>query len=567
MASSSIPHFVKTENSKQLVVHGKPFLMLPAELQNSSFTSDEYMATVWQRLTDANVNTILGCVTWEMIESVEGEYDFSELDKIIQGARKHGLHIVLLWFGSFKNGLSTYVPSWVKTNPKRFPRVKLRKAGGVLETADILSLFHPEIYSVSYKAFRELMRYLRDIDDKFNTVVMVQVENEVGVLGDSRDACVAANQKFAEKVPRSLLNFLAEEYDSLNPDIKKIIGPKFKGPNAAYLEGSWEEVFGKGPKTDELFMAYYYACYVDSIAAEGKSEYPIPLYTNTWMNYSGENPDNAFPVVAGGGGMPGDYPSGGPVSNVLDIWQKFAPNLDFISPDIYLNDYESSCAKYRHRNQPLFIPEQRRDDYGARRIWIAYGSYAAIGASPFGIDTVAPEENAFTKHFGLLKSVSALVLEAQRNPGSSVGFCFDELPKGALVDPAKPIIRHWGDFEITIEPCFVFGKRDPGAGMVIHRGGAKFLLIGWGFQVRAKSLSPKASFTGILNFEEKTVVNSETGELKTQRRLNGDETRSGKFAMMPSEDPDYGGFPICVTVPARTMIAELEVYALKEDDE
>ncbi|KAI1371365.1 glycoside hydrolase superfamily [Hypoxylon crocopeplum] len=561
-----IPHLVRVRTTKQLVVHGKPFLMLPAELQNSSLTCAEYMDSVWEEMKDTNVNTLLGCVTWEMIEPVEGQFDFSELDKVILGARNHGLHLILLWFGSFKNGLSTYVPSWVKTNPQRFPRAKLRKAGGVVATADVLSVFHPEGKHSDMIAFSKLMTHLKEFDESYSTVLMVQVENETGLLGDSRDACAIANQRFAEAVPKDLIHFLEDEWDSLDPDIRAILGYERNAGPPTYPEGNWEEVFGKGPRTDELFMAYHYALYLNEVAAAGKSAYPIPMYTNTWMNYAGENSDNTFPIVAGGGGMPGDYPSGGPVSNVLDIWQKFAPNLDFISPDIYLNDYESLCVKYRHRNQPLFIPEQKRDDYGARRIWIAYGSYAALGASPFGIDTVKPKHNPFTKHFGLLSSVSALVLEAQRNPGSSVGFCFDELPDGAVVNPAKPVIRRWGDFEIIIEPCFVFGKRDAGAGMVIHRGGGRFLLIGWGFQVRAKSLYPKATFTGILRFEEKVVVDRETGELKTQRWLNGDETRSGKFAMMPSENPDYGGFPICVTIPARTMIAELEVYSLEEDD-
>lgn len=464
-------------------------------------------------------------------------------------------------------GLSTYVPSWVKTNPKRFPRAKLRKARGVLATADVLSIFHLEREEADIVAFSNLMVHLKEFDEDHSTVLMVQVENETGLLGDSRDSCPAANQRFAEAVPKRLVHFLEDEWGSLHPDLKEILSCGRTTEKPTYPEGNWEEVFGKGPRTDELFMAYHYATYVNEVATAGKDIYPIPLYTNTWMNYTGENSDNMFSVVAGGGGMPGDYPSGGPVSNVLDIWQKFAPHLDFISPDIYLNDYESSCAKYRHRNQPLFIPEQRRDDYGARRIWIAYGSYAALGASPFGIDTVDPEDSPFTKHFGLLSSVSALVLQAQRNPGTSVGFCFDELPKRPPVDPAKPITRRWGDFEIAIEPCFVFGKQDTGAGMVIYLGGARFLLIGWGFQVRARSLSPKATFTGILNFQEKIVANRETGELKTQRWLNGDETRSGKSAMMPSEDPDYGGFPICVTIPTRTMIAELELYDIAEDRE
>lgn len=100
--------------------------------------------------------------------------------------------------------------------------------------------------------------------------------------------------------------------------------------------------------------------------------------------------------------------------------------------------------------------------------------------------------------------------------------------------------------------------------MVVHRGGGNFLLIGLGFQVKARSLNPKATFTGILRFDEKTVVDEEKGALKTARMLNGDETRSGVYAMMPNEGPDYGGFPICVTIPARTMIAEVQFYDIED---
>jgi hypothetical protein len=213
----------------------------------------------------------------------------------------------------------------------------------------------------------------------------------------------------------------------------------------------------------------------------------------------------------------------------------------------------------------LFIPEQRRDEYGARRSWTAIGSYRALGVSPFALDTLEPEQNPYIKHYALLESVSHIVLEAQQRPGSSVGFFFDELAADGS-DHSKPVTRQYGGYEITIERAFVLGKPGPGCGMVIHRGEGKFLLIGWGFQVRATSLSPTAAYTGILRFEEKVVVNKETGELRTRRVLNGDETRSGQFAIMPNEDPDYGGFPIAITIPAKTMIAELEFYALDESE-
>ena len=430
----------------------------------------------------------------------------------------------------------------------------------MLETGDVVSIFHTEVRDADTRAFSALMRHVKEVDEAHSTVIMVQVENEIGLLGDSRDGSSAANKRFSEHVPKELIKCLSTEWDTLHPDLKANL-KIFK--SMGKTSGSWETVFGKSKHTDELFMAYYYALYINHVAAAGKKEYSLPLYTNVWQNYVGSDGDNAFPVIAGGGGEPGDYPSGGGVVNVLDIWGNFTPSLDFIAPDIYLNDYSISCARYRHLGQPLFIPEQRRDEYGARRVWKAFGSYQAIGTSPFGIDTLEPETNPFTKHYALLSQVMDIVLEAHRKPGSSIGFFFDELLDDGR-DPSPPTVAQFGEFEVTINRSFVFGKAGPGAGMLIHLGGTKFLLIGWGFQATFESVSPKSTFTGILSFTEK-MVDSETGKLVTLRKLNGDETRSGKFCIMPNEEPDYGGFPICVTIPARTMIAECEVYSLEED--
>lgn len=447
----------------------------------------------------------------------------------------------------------------MKKNIKRFPRAHLRKAGGVLETGDVVSIFHNEARDADARAFSALMRHVKEIDEAHSTVIMVQVENEIGLLGDSRDGSSTANKRFSESVPKELIEHLSTNWDTLHSDLKANL-KTFKSLGRS--SGSWEDVFGKSSQTDELFMAYHYALYVNHVAVAGRKEYSPPLYTNVWQNYVGDDGENSFPIIAGGGGEPGNYPSGGGVSNVLDIWKKFAPSLDLIAPDVYLNDYSTSCAKYKHLDQPLFIPEQRRDEYGARRIWKAFGSYQAIGTSPFGIDTLEPETNPFTKHYGLLAQVKDIVLEAHRKPGSSIGFFFDELLKDGR-DTSAPAIAHFGEFEVIINRSFVFGKPGSGAGMLIHLGGAKFLLIGWGFQATFRSLSPKSTFTGILSFTEK-IVDKETGNLLKGKKLNGDETRSGKFCIMPNEDPDYGGFPICVTIPARTMIAECEVYSLEE---
>jgi hypothetical protein len=453
------------------------------------------------------------------------------------------------------------VPDWVKIDPDRFPRAELRRAGGVIEPADSLSLFSEENVQADLKAFTKLMTRVKEIDEGHNTVLMVQVENEPGLLFDSRDGSGRANKVFAQDVPSELVEFLDSDYDELHVDLKKNLNRFVAREKWA---GIWEELFGTSAQTDELFMAYHYASYINRVASAGKDVYPLSLYTNVWLNHAGEDSDNQFPVIVGGGGKPGDYPSGGGISNVLDIWLRFAPALDFIAPDVYLNEYDSSCAKYRYKNNPLFIPEQRRDEYGARRIWKAYGSYQALCTSPFGIDTLEPSTNPYTKHYGLLSQVSQIVLEAQRDSKCCIGFYFDELPTGwqrGDKDPSKPITHRFGDWSLTVSRCFVFGRPGPGSGIVIHRGGGRFLLIGWGFHVAGKSTKPGTMFNGILRMEEKKVVDSEKGTLKTGRVLGGDETRSGAFAMMPNEEPDYGGFPIAVTIPARTGIAEVEFYS------
>lgn len=401
------------------------------------------------------------------------------------------------------------------------------------------------------------MTWLKEIDEKHSTVIMVQVENETGLLGDSRDGSVAANRAFDKPVPQELLERLNAEWETLRPELKQTLSVYRVQKEAS---GAWEEVFGDSPQSDELFMAYHYAKYLEQVASAGKEAYSLPMYTNVWQNLTADDSNNAAPIIAGGGGFPGDYPSGGGVINVIDIWQMFAPSLDFIAPDVYLNDYSRLCAKYRHRNQPLFIPEQRRDEYGARRVWNAFGSHQAIGTSPFGIDTLEPETNPFRRHYGLLNKVSKFVLEAQRD-SSSVGFFFDELPAHEdSKDLTPPASAQFGPWKLLVQRSFVFGRAGPGFGMVIHRGGDKFMLVGAGFQV--KFTHESAPFTGISTFTEKEV--DDKGELRTLRNLNGDETRSGKFCIMPNEEPDYGGFPICVTIPARTMIAECEPYALED---
>jgi hypothetical protein len=545
----------------QFVVRGKPFLALAAELNNSSLSSSTYMKDVFPKMQAQGFNTLLGAVQWEQIEPEEGKFDFDELDKVLEDARAHDMHLVLLWFGSFKNGQSSCVPPWVKVDDRRFPRAELRMNGKTQEVVEVLSVFHSEAMEADAKAFGKLMAHIKEFDEEHETVIMVQVENEVGLLGDSRDRSTGAQKVFDAGVPADFVERVCDDWDRLNETIKPNLSRLVeRRENASGL--SWSALLGDSLQTDEIFMAYHYALYIQHVAVRGKAEYDIPYYANAWLrNDTGEEGSN---TTVTDGKNPGNYPSGGPIDTVLDIWHLFAPALALLAPDIYMPDYATTCRNYRHRGQPLFIPEQRGDIVGAVRIWEALGSFGAIGTAPFGIDTLPAHMNAFEAHNQLLKQVSGLILKARQDGLKMTGFYFDEFEAGSK-DRSPTRTVEMGDWRLEIARAHVFGHPEAGYGLIIQTGSDRFLLIGAGFQVSFKSSRDDTSYTGIMSFVEKEVVDPASTELKSVRFLNGDETRSGRFAVMPSSNPDYAKVPVAILIPARTRIAEVRPYCLKQN--
>ncbi|HKJ69298.1 MAG TPA: beta-galactosidase, partial [bacterium] len=347
--SPSIPHLRDHGSATQLVVDGEAFLMLAGELHNSSSSSLEYMAPVWNKLVALNLNTVLAPLSWQLIEPVEGEFDFSLIDGLIERARMHNLRLVFLWFGSWKNGVSSYVPNWVKLDQERFPRAQ-NSAG---ENMEVLSPFSREAQRADARAFSEVMRHIRSIDSEEHTVLMMQVENEVGILGSPRDYSPLADSAFAQNVPAELLDHLQEHRTSLAPALYEIW--QSQGFPAG---GTWTEVFGKGPAAAEIFMAWHYAQYIGGVTEAGKEAYPLPMYVNAWLVQN----DNQ---------IPGDYPSGGPVARMLDVWRAGAPAIDFFAPDIYLQDFKGVTTRYTRAGNPLMIPEARRGEEAARNAFWA----------------------------------------------------------------------------------------------------------------------------------------------------------------------------------------------------
>jgi beta-galactosidase GanA len=311
LRASDMPHIKLESGTGQLIVNARPFLILGGELGNSSAGTAAEADRIVPKLAAMHVNTILMPVAWEQIEPKEGSFDFRILDHWMEVARRNNVHLVLLWFGSWKNAFSNYTPSWVKMNPKRFPRAQTPD-GNPLE---ILSTLSAETRQSDIHAFTALMHHVRDQDDQQQTVLMVQVENEVGYLGSGRDRSPEANRLFRERVPDQLLRSLSERCRQLSPELAANFNEQGR---------TWSEIFGDA--ADEAFMTWNYATYVEAVASAGKREYALPVFVNAQLPAPQERA--------------GEYPSGGPHPYYLEIWRTAAPSIEFYSPDIYWPNFE-----------------------------------------------------------------------------------------------------------------------------------------------------------------------------------------------------------------------------------
>jgi hypothetical protein len=525
---SAIPHLQKQGTATQLIVDGKPFLILGGELRNSSGSSLDYLKPIWPKLAAMHINTVLTAVYWELLEPKEGQFDFALVDGAIQAARENNLRLVFLWFGSWKNGVSSYPPAWVKTDQNRFQRVQDRDGKG-LETLSTLSAANRDADS---RAFAALMRHIKQVDTR-HTVIMMQVENEVGVLGDSRDRRQAANKAFEGPVPKELLDYLASHRDILHPDLRK----EWEAAGSR-TSGTWEEVFGKGASTDEIFMAWNYASYVGHVAAAGKAEYPLPMYVNTWCS-----------MPAPGRG-PGTYPSGGPEPQVGNIWKLAAPAIDIRGPDLYSPNQPDWIKWYRANDtdNPLFIPETD-STRGAYHLFYALGQHDAMGYAPFAIDELLYSGNQATrpepanlplaKSYATAAQLAPLILEYQ-GKGKMAGVVVsadDPQQKIELGDYVLTVSYPRGSRPAAIPPPAPAPSGQPPAGAIfISVGPDEYVIAGSG--QATVTFSPNTAgppIAGVLSIEEGSFVN---GRWTPGRRLNGDETSQGKFVRIGG-----GGIP------------------------
>ena len=337
--ATPVPHLETRGGRHALIVDGAPFLMLGAQVNNSS-NYPAALPRIWPVLDRIGANTVEAPVAWQQIEPEEGQFDFSWVQALLDGARAHDRRVVILWFGAYKNTGAGYTPDWVKLDRRRFPMMRTRDG----KDHDVLSPHGPETLAADKRAFVALMGYLRD-RDRQNTVILVQVENETGSYRNPRDFGAAAQRLFDAPVPAAL-------------------GKR----------GNWATAYG--PQADRAFNTWYTARYVGEVAAAGKAVKPLPMYVNASLSDPFKVPE------------PTGVASGGPQQDVIGIWKAAAPAIDYEAPDIYDRksaDVFAYLDAYRRADNALAVPEIGNATEYARYFWAAIGR-GAIGFSPFGMD-------------------------------------------------------------------------------------------------------------------------------------------------------------------------------------
>lgn len=527
----------KQGSATQLYVDGKPFVILGGELGNSSASSPADIARIFPKLQRMNLNTVLVPVYWDMVEPVEGDYDFSLIDATLEEARRCGLKVVFLWFGAWKNSMSCYAPSWFKSDYKKYPRAYTSEG----KPLEIASTFSENVYQADSRAFKAWLGHLADVD-KEGTVLMVQIENEIGMLEDARDYSAAAQREYDKGVPSQLMAFLEKNNKSLHPQLSE----RWRD-NGMKSAGSWREVFGDDIYSDEYFMAWNYAAYVERLAREARDILGRPLYVNAAMNSRGRKP--------------GEYPSAGPLAHLKDIWHAAAPTVDILSPDLYDKGFTDWVAQYHTSDNPLFIPEIRRFDGNAAQAYYIIGEHDAIGISPFSIENGSDSpQSTPVRGYAALRDLMPLLVKYQ-GKGVMNGFYFDN-------DSTERILRHDGlkitanhYFTLPWDPRATDGSEwMPVGGVIIRLAPDEYIIAGTGIVVKFEnetesSVKRNLGEDGFLNAGsdrnatpswgggmrvglasvDEVAVNPD-GTLQFVRRYNGDETHQGRHVRIGVDD-------------------------------
>lgn len=529
------------ERQAFFTAQGKPFYSIGIQSHNSSSYMPEQLRETFHAAQLLEVNTVAVPVPWERYEPEEGCFDDAFISRILSLAREYQLHLVLLWFGTWKNGTMEYTPEWVKQDTTRFPRVELKGGRKVLN----LSPHCPANLEADRKAFVRMMQTLKKLDSEEQTVIAVQIQNEAGYLsGTRRDFSVWGEAAFGAEVPELLLDWC-----ELHPECA--LAQHRKQPR-----GSWTAVFGGDGA--EYLTAYAIAEYIEQMALAAKQIYPIFLYTNAWITI--------------GRGIAGlDWPSGTCAPQNLDIYYAVCEHLDTLAPDIYIPELTGYLQMLQDYNRPdlsraLYIPESARTIYNSGVMFEAVGA-GAIGFHVFGGESLLTDaQDALTEEglsmyhsFHILRSVQPLL---EQNLG-----VWDVHPIYRRGSEANMLIcglrggwRAFISFTGTVDGFLRMDYRhkeacqaetagtanEPSRGLLIQTDENTIYIAGQGFRV---FLLPELAADGSLdaldaspalyptNAEYASVREghfSEDGTFLVSRCRTGDESRHGVFALWDS---------------------------------
>lgn len=508
----------------QLTVDGRPFLVLGGELGNSSAACPQDIEANFAKLKRMGLNTVLVPAYWDLLEPVEGQFDFSLTDKVLEEARRNDLKVIFLWFGAWKNSMSCYAPLWFKKDFEKYPRAYTREG----KPLEIASAFSENVFKADSRAFRKWLEHIADADKEHGTVIMIQIENEIGMLEDARDHSRTADRHFRSQVPEALIRHLRSHKESLHPDMAE----KWAS-NGSRTKGTWTEIFGDDIYTDEIFMAWYYAEYVERMARIARGIYDVPLYVNAAMNSRGRKP--------------GEYPSAGPLAHLKDVWHAAAPSVDFLSPDLYDNGFKDWVAKYDLEDNPLFIPETKHMQNNGVRAFYVFGEHDAIGISPFAIEDGSDEqETPFVEGYEKLREMMPLITEWQgRN--AMWGLLFDQEDKERVIVDGDLTLTCRHNFTLPWDPRATDGSEWPeGGGIIIRLAEDEYVVAGNGIvvefaktseKVHAETASQKnwtGSRCGLGSVDEVNVLPD--GSFEYVRRLNGDQDHQGRHVRISVGD-------------------------------
>ncbi len=536
---SAQPKLENHSDWARIIVNGQPMLMIGGELGNSSASTLEDVQRIFPHLTALGLNTVLAPVSWELIEPEEGKYDFSTIDNIIIEARKNNLKVVMLWFGAWKNSMSCYAPEWFKRDVKRFPRVHDRN-GTPMEEASSLSV---KVLDADKRVFSQIMKHIREVDEKEQTVVMVQVENEIGMIKEPRDYSKDATQMYLSQVPKQLTSYLIANKKTLNNERLNIKSE----------QGNWAEMFGNDMYAEEIFQAWTYAQYVEAVAKAGKAEYDLPMYVNVALNSRNRKP--------------GEYPSAGPLAHLIDIWHCGAPSIAVLGLDLYDKGYRDWTSKYHLANNPLFIPEIRLEDKDAMRALYAFGHHDAMGFCPFSIEDYPlhrsstqndwrnidlskdDQLNAFSSGgtslsplaaaYQLLRQTEPLILKHQGTKNMDAVLLDNEMREADLKMPDGIVFHIKHSYSLGWEPGAQSDTWPETACIIIRQAKEDYIVIGSGVVVTfEKESSTKASSiktqVGLAKCEQ--VEYYTNGTTRILRHLSGDQTHQGRHIRIPVGD-------------------------------